>query len=258
MIFFNPIVISKKIQHKNSLLKIKSFAASFGVHAVLFASVAFFMTTHPIPLAPSEKKIVISLAEFSSKNRDKNRLESSDSNKKMPLQKSVEHSKPKTDSIPQKPLTVTTPQTTPMKQPAVSPEASAPLAHTPMPTSSPPDKQINSPQFTSSAPVHELPKKPLMGNDIGGAALGHIRAMIENAITYPSIARKLRLEGVVLVTFVLKPDGTVDTAQIKNTSGSRLLDDKAIQTILSLSGDYPPLGKTVELSIPIAFNLHKS
>ena len=82
--------------------------------------------------------------------------------------------------------------------------------------------------------------------------------MIENAITYPSIARKLRLEGVVSVTFILKADGTVDIAQIKQTSGSNLLDDRAIQTILSLSGDYPALGKTVELSIPIAFNLHKS
>ena len=88
--------------------------------------------------------------------------------------------------------------------------------------------------------------------------MGHIRAMIENAITYPSIARKLRLEGVVLVTFILKPDGTVDTAHIKSTSGSTVLDSKAIQTILSLSGDYPALGKTFELSIPIAFNLHKS
>ncbi len=82
--------------------------------------------------------------------------------------------------------------------------------------------------------------------------------MIENAITYPSIARKLRLEGVVLVTFILKSDGTVDEAQVKSTSGSNLLDTKAIQTILSLSGDYPSLGKTVELSIPIAFHLKKS
>jgi len=82
--------------------------------------------------------------------------------------------------------------------------------------------------------------------------------MIENAITYPSIARKLRLEGVVLVTFTLKPDGTVEAAHVKSTSGSNVLDTKAIQTILSLSGDYPSLGKTFELSIPIAFSLHKS
>jgi protein TonB len=112
--------------------------------------------------------------------------------------------------------------------------------------------------LTATSSEHELPRSPISEKQIGGAALGHIRAMIENAITYPSIARKLRLEGVVLVTFILKPDGTVDTAHIKSTSGSSVLDSKAIQTILSLSGDYPSLGKTFELSIPIAFNLHKS
>ncbi|MDD2950921.1 MAG: energy transducer TonB, partial [Sulfuricurvum sp.] len=88
--------------------------------------------------------------------------------------------------------------------------------------------------------------------------LGNIRAMIEHAITYPAIARKLRIEGIVVVSFVLKPNGIVEAAKIITTSGSTLLDTKAIQTILSLSGDYPALGKTFELSIPIAFNLHKS
>ncbi len=249
MSFSTPIVISKKIQQNDSLLKVKSFAASFGIHAALLACVAYLTATHPIPLPPSEKRIVISLAEFTSTNGNKVRLKSS---------RSIEPSKTQPEQTTQKPLTATTPQTTPMKQPSVSSEASAPLAQPPVPTSTPPlsNTHIDSPHMTQTPSEQELPKNS--DNQLGGAALGHIRAMIENAITYPSIARKLRLEGVVLVTFVLKPDGTVDTAQITNTSGSRLLDDKAIQTILSLSGDYPPLGKTVELSIPIAFNLHKS
>jgi periplasmic protein TonB len=258
MSFPTPIVISKKTQQSNSVLKLTSLAASFGVHTALFASIAYFVTTHPIPLAPSEKRIVISLAEFTSTSGDKERLESSISHKKTTPPRSIEPTKSQPEPTAQKPLTATTPQTTPMKQPSVSSEASAPLAQPPVPTSTPPlsNTHIDSPHMTQTPSEKELPRNA--DNQPGGAALGHIRAMIENAITYPSIARKLRLEGVVLVTFVLKSDGTVDTAQIKNTSGSRVLDDKAIQTILSLSGDYPPLGKTVELSIPIAFNLHKS
>lgn len=250
MIFFNPIVISEKIQNNNSLLKTKSFAASFGVHAALFASVAFFTTTHPIPLPKAETKITISLAEFTSTSGNIHRMES--------ISQPKEHHQSVTQ--PQKPVphVTTTPQTTPMKQPSVSPEASAPLAMPHTASSLPPSTSTlnDSPHLTPSTPEHELPRNS--DNQIGGAALGHIRAMIENAITYPSIARKLRLEGVVLVTFTLKPDGTVDTAQVKSTSGSNVLDTKAIQTILSLSGDYPSLGKTFELSIPIAFNLHKS
>jgi protein TonB len=82
--------------------------------------------------------------------------------------------------------------------------------------------------------------------------------MIEHALTYPTIARKLRLEGVVMVSFTLNPNGTVEMAQVKSTSGSNILDTKALQTILSLSGDYPALGNTFELSIPIVFHLQKS
>ncbi|HEX5328969.1 energy transducer TonB [Sulfuricurvum sp.] len=249
MIFFNPIVISEKIQHNNSLLKTKSFAASFGVHAALFASIAMFMSTHPIPLPKSDDKITISLAEFTSTSGDIHKMEA------MPQPK--EHHQSITQPQKSVPNVTTTSQMTPMKQPSVSPEASAPLAMPHVASSLPPSSTLNdSPHLTPSTPEHELPRNS--DNQIGGAALGHIRAMIENAITYPSIARKLRLEGVVLVTFTLKPDGTVDTAQVKSTSGSNVLDNRAIQTILSLSGDYPSLGKTFELSIPIAFNLHKS
>lgn len=256
MLFFNQYVMSQKIQHKNSLLKTKSFAASFGVHAALFASIAMFMSTHPIPLPKSEETIKISLAEFTSRPGDIHRLERAAEPQKMiqPIQKVHSKTVQKTTPLP----ITTTPDKIVTKQPTLSPEASAPLAHTPMPTSSLPSKSIDSPQSVSLTPVNELPRNPVSDKQIGGAALGHIRAMIENAITYPSIARKLRLEGVVLVTFILKSDGTVETAQVSSTSGSSVLDTKAIQTILSLSGDYPALGKTFELSIPIAFNLRKS
>ncbi len=257
MLFFNQYVMSQKIQYKNSLLKTKSFAASFGVHAALFASIAIVMSTHPIPLPPSEETIKISLAEFTSESGDIHRLERIAKPQKMiqPIQKI--HSKTVQKTTPH-PIT-TTPDKIVTKQPTLSPEASAPLASpVPMPTSSLPSKSIDSPQATSPSPVNELPRNPVSDKQLGGAALGHIRAMIENAITYPSIARKLRLEGVVLVTFILKSDGTVETAQVLSTSGSSVLDAKAIQTILSLSGDYPALGKTFELSIPIAFNLRKS
>ena len=214
------------------------------------------MSTHPIPFPESEESIKISLAEFTSESGDIHRLEQAAEPKKMTQPSPKVHPKP-VQKIEPNPI-ITTPQKTPSLTPSVSPEASAPLASASVLTSSLPSKSIDSPQSASLAPVNELPRNPVSDKQIGGAALGHIRAMIENAITYPSIARKLRLEGVVLVTFILKSDGTVETAEVKSSSGSRVLDTKAIQTILSLSGDYPALGKTFELSIPIAFNLRKS
>ncbi len=259
MFTMESIVISEKIQYKHPLLKTKSFAASVSVHSIIIASIAYFMISHPIVLPKPEKAIAISLANFSQSEGDIHRIES------VVPQPQPMKPQPSPAPITKQPNiqktakpTVTTPEKTQLLTPSVSPEASAPLASTPMPTSSLPPKSIDSPQSTSSAPVNELPRNPVSDKQIGGAALGHIRAMIENAISYPAIARKLRLEGVVLVTFILKSDGTVETAHVKSSSGSNVLDTKAIQTILSLSGDYPALGKTFELSIPIAFNLQKS
>lgn len=248
MVLVKNIVISKKIQYDNCALKSKSFAISFGIHITLFTIIAVFINTnHSLP--KSDTRITLSLSEFLTTSSD--------------IQHNEVVSKPKeyiqnTISSEAKPHhSITTSQKTPSLTPSVSPEASAPLVHNSMPASTPslPNVQNDSPHLTSTPPEHELPKNTVPDNQIGGAALGHIRTMIENAIIYPSIARKLHLEGVALVTFTLKPDGTVDTAYIKHTSGSALLDTKAIQTILSLSGFYPALGKTFELSVPIAFKL---
>jgi protein TonB len=260
MIFFNPNVILEKILHKNSLLKFKSFSASFSVHATVFVAVLYFVSTHPITV-PLPEKITISLADFSPSDGDINRLESSVTPNQSILPKPNQVSKPKESSTPLKQTahTVTTPERTPSLTPSVSSEASAPLAVPQAASSVPPTKNENdSPHLSASNSEKELPRNTVSENKIGGAALGQIKDMIEHALTYPTIARKLRLEGVVTITFILKPNGTVEMAQVKSTSGSNVLDTKAIQTILSLSGDYPALGNTFELSIPIVFNLQKS
>lgn len=242
-----PNVISKKIQSNHPFLSTKSFVASFGIHAALVAGVSYWLNIHPAPLPKPESTIAISFSGFSSMKGEMHRHESDFRSFPLPPKTVQPH--------PQSKASAMTPEGAPSLIPSVSPEASAPLASVPMPASSPSAKSIDSPHTTSSAPVHELPKPPVSGNDISGAALGHIRAMIEKAATYPTIARKLRLEGVVTVFFILNADGTVDQANISSTSGSKILDDKALSTILSLSGDYPALGKTVELRIPVAFRL---
>jgi protein TonB len=260
MYFLSSIIISKKIQNKDFLLKFKSLSASFGVHSAVLAGIVYFMSTHPILMEPEEERVIISLSEFTSTTGDRNVMEHSLIQKQTP--KSVTAPKAKiTPNVPKEmhPIKTTTPERMPSLTPSVSSEASAPLAPPAPVFSTPPSSLTDSPhESVSSNSENELPRNLVSSNEIGGAALGNIRAMIEHAITYPAIARKLRIEGVVVVTFVLKPNGIVEVAKVITTSGSTLLDTKAIQTILSLSGDYPALGKTFELSIPIAFNLHKS
>ena len=255
MFFLNPIIISNKIQHNSSTLKPNPFTVSFGIHATILASIIYFMTSHPIPLPKSQETIKLSLADFSSTSGDIHTIE-----KPRPSQ-TPSTAITKTNIIPtpkqliSELITTTTPQEKQLPTSSVSPEASAPLVQTPMSASSEQIQSIHSPESTLSPYEKDLSITPPSNNQINGAALGHIRTMIENAIVYPTIARKLRLEGIVLVTFILKSNGIVEDAKVLSTSGSNLLDTKAIQTILSLSGHYPVLGKTVELSIPIAFNL---
>ena len=112
---------------------------------------------------------------------------------------------------------------------------------------------MNSPSFKK-----DLPTNKIQLNDIGKAELAKIRLMIENSLSYPAIAKKLRLEGVVVVSFSLKTDGCLQNLQIVSSSGSSALDNKALQTVSSLDGEYPHLVKNVDLKLPIAFSLHKS
>ena len=256
MIFLNPTVILEKIQRNDSLARnIKSFIASLAIYVTLAMLVLHFTADHTIQLPKPEEKITISLAEFASTSGDIDQTKKSqpNNNPSKPIAKPRIH----------KNVSRTTPSTTlekiPSQSPMVSSEESALLAPSRVAPSILPSPLTDSPHLNVSPETkNELQRSPHSSNEIGGATLGQIRAMIENAVTYPAIARKLRLEGVVMVFFVLKQDGTVQTAKVVTTSGSDILDKKAIQTILSLSGQYPALGKTFELSIPIAFSLKKS
>lgn len=248
MLFFNSIVISNKIQQDNFVLKIKSFAASLFVHAAVLSTAFYFSIEHSVEL-PREEPVVVSLADYAP----------------AVLHNTLKKEHRAAETIPfataQKRLSVT---------PAASPEASAPqlspvrpgVAPSDIrsitkesPHSIPPPIANDSPHDASS--FNQTDKFPT-SEDIDGATLGRIRAMIENSLTYPSVARKLRLEGTVVVSFILKSDGLVEKAEILTSSGSNLLDTKAIQTVLVLSGDYPSLPKTAYLKIPIVFSLSKS
>jgi len=263
MIFFNPIAISYKIQQDSFALKAKSFAASLFVHATVLSSALYFSIHQPSEL-PKEKPILISLADYAPSETL--------SDHPKPLSRHAAASKnirSKTDTAPRH---LTSRERLPLT-PAASPEASAPQTSPVRPGVVPSDIQApKEPLHSAQNPIandsphdasplrqtKELPKPNVSSEDINGATLGRIRAMIENSLTYPSVARKLRIEGTVVVSFILKPDGLVEKAEILTSSGSNLLDTKAIQTVLALSGDYPSLSKTAYLKIPIVFSLSKS
>ena len=257
------VVLSKKKQHDDSFLKAKSFTASIAVHGSLLATIAYFAQHHPIIL-PKEEFVVISLSDYPPT------MDVSPDQTKAPASKNT----PEPKQLPPKKQTASTSQTSPSStpvmdsseallpqlssvRPSVVPSDLAPKSAD-LPHSTPPILAPDSPKITPTSLTNELPKSNVSSEEINGATLGHIRAMIESGLKYPSVARKLRLEGVVVISFILKRDGIVEKVEILTSSGSTLLDAKAIQTVLDLSGDYPTLPKTALLTIPISFSLTKS
>jgi len=92
------------------------------------------------------------------------------------------------------------------------------------------------------------------GNGYADALL-LIRASIENAKSYPLIAKRRGLEGTVTVEFTINGKGLPESIRIAGTSGWDILDAAARDTIYR-AAPFPPLGAKIE--IPITFRLKKT
>jgi protein TonB len=69
------------------------------------------------------------------------------------------------------------------------------------------------------------------GGDTGGAGDGTVGALYMPSPEYPASARRRNIEGVVLVSVRVHPDGQCDDAHVVEGSGSDLLDDAALSAI---------------------------
>jgi protein TonB len=77
---------------------------------------------------------------------------------------------------------------------------------------------------------------------------GYLRAWVDRVervgnLNYPDEARRRRLSGELVISVAIRRDGSVERADVIQSSGSRLLDDAALR-IARLAEPYPPLPKT--------------
>ena len=89
--------------------------------------------------------------------------------------------------------------------------------------------------------------------------IGSILRKIHNNKNYPPQAKRMKQEGTSTVSFILKNNGSLEKTLISKTSGHKLLDSSAINTITK-SAPYPPFPKNItakqlELNIDIEFVL---
>ena len=87
--------------------------------------------------------------------------------------------------------------------------------------------------------------------------IAKIRELIKSNLYYPRVARRMRIEGVVKVSFVVRKDGTIDNIKIGGTS-KKILNQGALRTLQHIKAPPIPDGlgvMSLDLFVPIEFKL---
>ncbi len=80
-----------------------------------------------------------------------------------------------------------------------------------------------------------------------------IRNLINKNIHYPKRAKKLSIEGIVIVKFKINEDGTIGNITI--LEGHEFLQKATIEAIEEASKSFPKTNRSIEIQIPIEFKL---
>lgn len=89
--------------------------------------------------------------------------------------------------------------------------------------------------------------------------LRKVRQKIERVKKYPSVARRLGVEGTVHVKFTILSNGKVEGVEVARSSGHKTLDKAAVLAIKNAT-PFPPFPKTIRreslrIELPLAFKL---
>lgn len=187
--------------------------------------------------------------------------------------------KPRPKPKPPKPRTITPP--TPKAKEPVPPKkvvAPAPVVTprqpTPAPETLPTPQEGGTAETSAGGSSAEMSKTEDDGRDAATGTQGARATSGEGRLSarpdygvnpkppYPLIARRMGTQGVVLLRVHVRVDGTVAEVQIAQSSGSKLLDDSALQTVRD-SWRFVPArldGVAVEswVEVPIRFVLEDS
>lgn len=104
----------------------------------------------------------------------------------------------------------------------------------PLPKAPPSERAVKAPEPEPAPPVVEKPAepKPAPATQAPIVPPSEDAGQISNpAPTYPSLSRRLREEGIVVLDILIKANGTVGEIKLKNSSGFKRLDDAAIKAV---------------------------
>ncbi len=82
-----------------------------------------------------------------------------------------------------------------------------------------------------------------------------VKSSIDKSLDYPRKARKMRMQGEVIVGFLWTTHKQLKNLKILKSSGYDVLDENALQTIQKASVRFPAYTNNVHLQIPIVYRL---
>ena len=98
---------------------------------------------------------------------------------------------------------------------------------------------------------------PIKDEDAIKKYLSKVRQKIQNSLQYPISAKRVGLQGEVLVGFALKPNGEIknDDVNIIRSSGSSVLDKSAIAAVKDSAPFDAPPENNMEVKLPVVFSV---
>ncbi|MBP1681279.1 MAG: TonB-like protein [Proteobacteria bacterium] len=112
-------------------------------------------------------------------------------------------------------------------------------------------------QVTTSSNEKASTTSSHQSDDLLSLYLAKVRHKIQESLRYPSMAKKMGLEGEAVVQFLIHANGMVDTSSIKiaKSSGKAVLDRNAIDAVIeALPFEFPPR-EEIEIKVPVVFKL---
>jgi protein TonB len=109
-------------------------------------------------------------------------------------------------------------------------------------------------------PAPATPPAPQVSGTARDTYLGRIIAHLDAAKHYPPQARRLHIEGVVLLHFIMDRTGHVLSYDIAKSSGRPILDGE-VRSLISRAQPLPPIPadwpqSRLDLEVPVEFSLH--
>ena len=119
-------------------------------------------------------------------------------------------------------------------------------------------KKIDRRSFQKSTqPPPSIQTQTINNSALKRSYIAKIRELIKSNLYYPKVARRMRIQGVVKVSFVIRKDGTIDSIKIGGSS-KKILNKGALRTLQNIKA--PPIPDdlgvmSLDLFVPIEFKL---